>query len=636
MVLVTKARVPRGVERRIILFDRFKLRTSATDDAMISALNKSQAVIHFNLDGTIISANDNFLKVMGYSLAEIQGKHHSMFVEPGFETTQEYKDFWTQLRSGKFQMAEYKRLGKGGKEVWILASYNPVQDAAGNPVKVVKFATDITDAKRQNAEFQGQIDALNRSQAIIHFEPDGTILEANDNFLNAMGYRLDEIQGKHHSMFVAPDQRDSQEYKTFWKELGQGEFKAAEYMRISKGGREVWIQAAYNPIKDPSGKVYKVVKFATDITDRMLRAAEHEGQVAAINEAQAVIHFELDGTITYANENFLGAMGYSLAEIQGKHHSMFVEPGFEKSEEYLSFWESLRKGNFQSGEYKRLGKGGKEVWIQASYNPILDPKGKPFKVIKFATDRTAQVQMRAERERVGTQVDSSLREIQSSANDVESRAASAAAASKQSASTVQTVAAATEEFSASVNEVAQSMANSQKSVSDALDEVNAASSSTRQMAESAGAMNSIVEIIQQIASQINLLSLNATIESARAGEAGKGFAVVASEVKNLAGQVASATTTISEQIDGIQGISDDVVSRLSAIQRQVEAVHSSVTGVAGAVEEQNATTHEISASIQQASQAVDSIEEALRGIVASAGKAAELSSEGIELYRTLR
>ena len=191
-------------------------------------------------------------------------------------------------------------------------------------------------------------------------------------------------------MFVEPSYKDSTEYRQFWEKMGQGEYQAAEYKRIGKGGKEIWIQASYDPIMDANGRPFKVVKFATDVTEQKLRNADFEGQVEAIGKAQAVIEFNLDGTITSANQNFLATLGYSLDEIKGKHHRMFVEAGFGESAEYKEFWESLNRGEYQAKEYKRVGKGGKEVWIQASYNPILDPSGKPFKVVKFATDVTEQ------------------------------------------------------------------------------------------------------------------------------------------------------------------------------------------------------------------------------------------------------
>ena len=217
-----------------------------------------------------------------------------------------------------------------------------------------------------------EVAAINRSQAVIEFRLDGTIVTANENFLKALGYSLGEIRGKHHGMFVEPEVRDSADYREFWARLSRGEYQAAAFKRIGKGGKEIWIQASYNPMLDRNGKVFKVIKFATEITAQKIASMEDAGMIAAIRRVQAVIEFGMDGTIVAANENFLKALGYSLAEIQGKHHSMFVEPAMRDSAGYREFWASLNRGEFQSAEYKRFGKGGKEVWILASYNPILD------------------------------------------------------------------------------------------------------------------------------------------------------------------------------------------------------------------------------------------------------------------------
>jgi methyl-accepting chemotaxis protein len=217
-------------------------------NAKLDALNKSQAVIEFQLDGTILTANENFLKTMGYTLEEIKGKHHSLFVELEYKNSLDYQKFWQKLRSGDFQTAEYKRIGKNGKEIWIQASYNPILDLSGKPFKVVKYATDITAQKLEYANFVGQMNAIGRSQAVIEFQLDGTIITANDNFLKTVGYTLDEIQGKHHSMFVEPEYRNSSDYQMFWHRLRDGEFQTAEYKRFGKNGKEIWIQASYNPI----------------------------------------------------------------------------------------------------------------------------------------------------------------------------------------------------------------------------------------------------------------------------------------------------------------------------------------------------------------------------------------------------
>ncbi|MFI4892672.1 MAG: methyl-accepting chemotaxis protein [Phycisphaerales bacterium JB058] len=376
---------------------------------MSDAINRSQAVIEFTPDGTILTANDNFLNAVGYTLDQIKGKHHRMFCEQSYTSSPEYAAFWQRLQNGQYDAGEYKRFNSQGDAIWIQASYNPVFDTNGKVVKVVKFATDITEQKIKNADYQGQIDAIGKSQAVIEFDMDGTIRWANENFLKTVGYTLDEIKGKHHSMFAEATYATSPEYAAFWQRLNEGQFDSGEYKRFGKGGKEIWIQASYNPITDDTGKPFKVVKYATDITAQKLQTADFQGQLDAISKSQAVIEFEMDGTIRWANENFLSTVGYTLDEIKGKHHRMFAEADYAASPEYTAFWQRLNDGTFDAGEYKRLGKGGKEIWIQASYNPIFDPSGKPYKVVKYATDITEQKQLQqqvaenAERERIAAE-----------------------------------------------------------------------------------------------------------------------------------------------------------------------------------------------------------------------------------------
>lgn len=260
---------------------------------------------------------------------------------------------------------------------------------------------------RTLVELRGKIAAINKSQAVIEFKLDGTVITANDNFLSAVGYRLDEIQGRHHALFVDLDYRSSDEYRRFWEKLGRGEYDSGQYKRLGKGGKEVWIQASYNPIFDARGTPFKVVKYATDVTTQVVTAAEHRGQIAAINRVQAVVDFSLDGKILGANDNFLNTLGYRLEEVRGQHHSMFVDAAYRGSEEYRRFWEKLARGEYDSGQYRRIGKGGKVVWIQASYNPILNADGKPYKVVKYATDVTEQVRIAAENGRIKSALDKS-------------------------------------------------------------------------------------------------------------------------------------------------------------------------------------------------------------------------------------
>ena len=254
------------------------------------------------------------------------------------------------------------------------------------------MAAKLEANAKSSLEFEYKMNAVGKAQAVIEFNMDGTIITANDNFLNCLGYSLDEIKGKHHRMFAEPAYGNSAEYQAFWAKLNRGEYDADVYRRLGKGGKEIWIQASYNPILDANGKPYKVVKFATDITAEKNRNAEFEGKMNAVGKAQAVIEFNMDGTIITANDNFLNCLGYSLDEIKGKHHRMFAEPAYGNSAEYQAFWAKLNRGEYDADVYRRLGKGGKEIWIQASYNPILDANGKPYKVVKFATDITGQKQ----------------------------------------------------------------------------------------------------------------------------------------------------------------------------------------------------------------------------------------------------
>ncbi len=382
-----------------------------------------------------------------------------------------------------------------------------------------------------------------------------------------MGYTLPEIVGQHHRLFVPAADRDTPAYREFWAGLARGEYHKAEFKRIAKGGGEVWLLATYNPIMTPDGKPFKVVKFASDVTEARIEAANYMGQVQAIGRSQAIIEFGLDGTILTANQKFLDATGYTLAEIAGRHHRIFMPPSERDSAEYRAFWTALGAGEYRAGEYRRVHKDGTDVWLQATYNAIYDLNNKPFKVVKFATEVTSRVSAR-----------------------------------QQFGELIETVAAAAHELSASINEISGTMVRSQETASSAVDRVEAADQSAQRLSAAARAMGRVVDLINNIAGQINLLALNATIEAARAGEAGRGFAVVATEVKNLANQARGATEEIIKEIDGIRLVSRDVVESLSAIKQAIDSVSEFVTSTTAAVEEQSAVTETISANMQTASQ----------------------------------
>src|SRR5580698_8645495 len=649
----------------------------------LAAISKSQAVIEFEMDGTILNANENFLGAMGYTIGEIKGKHHGMFVEDSYRNSADYREFWAKLGRGEYQSGEYKRVAKGGREIWIQASYNPILDANNKPFKVVKYATDITAQKITNADYAGQIAAISKSQAVIEFRMDGTIVNANENFLKTMGYALDEIKGKHHSMFADEAYRNSADYREFWAKLNRGEYQSGEYRRIGKGGKEIWIQASYNPILDLNGRPFKVVKYATDITAQKNTNADYAGQISAISKSQAVIEFKMDGTIVQANDNFLRALGYMADEIKGKHHGIFVEENYRTSPDYREFWAKLNQGEFQSGEYKRIGKGGREVWIQASYNPILDLNGKPFKVVKYASDITPQ---KAAAEDLRRKVDSMLvavsaasrgdltqeisvsgqdaigqmgsglsqllsnlrnsiskigqtaatlstssgelstvsQQMSANAEETSSQANVVSAAGEQVNRNLQTVATGSEEMSVSIKEIAKNATEAAKVATEAVKAAQATNATVSKLGESSVEIGQVIKVITSIAQQTNLLALNATIEAARAGEAGKGFAVVANEVKELAKETAKATEDISRKIESIQVDTKGAVEAIGTITKIITQVNDISNSIASAVEEQNATTNEMSRNVTEAARGASEIAKNIAGVA----EAAQSTSHG--------
>jgi len=353
------------------------------------AIEQNQAIIEFNLDGTILTANSNFLTLFGYSLEDLADKHHSQLCPPGAADSEEYKNLWADLRAGKTTSGEFRRVAADGHDIYICAIYIPVLDGSGKPCKIVKVVNDITKNKIKSLEDDGKIEAINHTHAIIEFDLDGYVLTANKKFLEAMDYTLQEVVRKHHRIFCEEAYEKSPEYQVFWDDLRAGKHKHGEFMRLNRQGRPVWLQATYTPILDVDGKPCKIIKFANDITGAKLASLSNEGKIAAISRSQGVIEFDLAGNVLDANENFLKLMGYTLKEINGQHHRIFVDKEEAVSGAYRVFWQKLGEGEFYSGEYLRIGKNGKRIWIQATYNPILDLNGQPVRVVKYCSDITA-------------------------------------------------------------------------------------------------------------------------------------------------------------------------------------------------------------------------------------------------------
>lgn len=430
---------------------------------------------------------------------------------------------------------------------------------------------------REIQRMRSQIEAINRVQAVIRFALDGTVLDANANFLKSMGYSLAEIKGKHHRLFVDREFAKSREYAAFWDKLNEGQFEQGEFKRIAKDGSAVWLQATYTPVFDQDGQVFEVVKFATDITSSKLQNLEFRGQVEAVQRSQAYIEFALDGTVLTANLIFLRLMGYTLDEVKGRHHSIFVEPGYEKTEEYRGMWQTLSSGLPYLCVRRRIGKNGKEVWMQANYNPILDPEGTVIKIVKLASDLTPLIHQ-----------------------------------TEFTQHTAKSVASASEEMSASIQEISHNMELSKKATDEISGTAAESGKESANLLNSMKSMEKIVGLIRDIAGRVNMLALNATIEAARAGDAGKGFAVVAGEVKNLSDQTAKATSEIGQEIHAVQQISGKVAASIQQTLDGIGMVGQYVNSVASALLEQTATTHEIREHTAKLASAVSELMEHTR------------------------
>ena len=503
---------------------------------------------------------------------------------------------------------------------------------------LAQIKAKLVEINLQNADYQGQLKAISRAQAVIEFNMDGTIITANENFLNTLGYDLDEIRGQHHRMFVDPNESQSAEYRDFWADMNRGIYKSGEFRRFAKGGKEVWIQASYNPILDTHGTPFKIVKYATDITEMVINRADFQGQLEAISKAQAVIEFDMDGTIRYANENFLHTLGYTINEIKGQHHRIFVDREYSQSNEYRDFWAVLNRGEYQNGEFKRYDKQGNEIWIQATYNPILDINGEPFKVVKYASDITQQVNMRKYLEdsfgqiadnaellaQTSQELSSTSVQMGENAEQTSTQASVVAAAAEEVSANIQTVAAGAEQMTASIKEVARNASEASKVANEAVTAAKDTNVTVTKLGESSTEIGHVIKVITSIAQQTNLLALNATIEAARAGEAGKGFAVVANEVKELAKQTAQATEEISQKIEAIQTDAQGVVQAINNIGNIIGQINDIQQTITTAVEEQTSTTTEIARNVNEAAKGSSEIAENISRVA----EAAESTSAG--------
>jgi methyl-accepting chemotaxis protein len=512
------------------------------------------------------------------------------------------------------------------------------------------------DARRY-ADVAGQVEAIGRLLPVIEFDLQGNVLTANENFRKASGYSPAELRTMHHRSFVDAADRDTPQYRAFWERLRAGQTQTAQYKRMGKDGLPLWVQATYFPILDRRGRPFKVVKHTVNVTEQMLKQFDGQGQLAAISKAQAVAEFDLDGGVRTANANFLSLTGYSLDELRGQHHRMFMDPLERDGPWYQSLWPRLARGEYDAGQYKLLAKGGRQAWIQTSFNPILDIEGKPFKVVQYATDVTAQVRFSEQlREAVGeTQavvaaaVDGDLtrriamddksgelltltqgvntlietmasvvRRIKESSEEVLIRAeeissgnANLSQRTDEQASSLEQTAASMEEMSTAVRLTADNASEANELAIAACAQaekggavVGSAITAMRGINDASRKIADIIGVIDEIAFQTNLLALNAAVEAARASEMGRGFAVVASEVRSLAGRSAAAAKEIKALIQ-------DSVVRVGQGSRLVNESGGTLTEIVAAVKKATSIVARIADSSREQSQGIEQVNRAV-------------------------
>ena len=654
--------------------------------AQVTAIGRSLALVEYGLDGTILTANENYLKLVGYTLEELRGRNIQMLLDPAQLRKDGLHSNLERLARGEHFTGLQKRIAKGGREIWVQASVNPIFDASGKVSRAITYAWDVTAQVEAAAEAKGQVDAIHRVQAVVEFTLDGTILTANGNFLETFGYTLEEIRGRHHRMFVEPSYAASEQYRQHWDKLANGDYVAGQYQRYGKGGREIWIQASYNPIFNADGKPYKVVKFATDITAHMQAAengrirtaldkaganivlADEKLRIVYVNEAAQQLFRNLAGSLrrerpTFDADRLLGSSVAALHDNPAQQRQLLADLASPRTDE--------------------LYVGGRLLKCTAS--PVSDAAGRRLGTVVEWWDRTQEVSVQEEVAELvrraldndlsmrvalegksgflaslGSGLNKLLDNVAQMVRDITSAAAAVRMGADEISKGNANLSQRTEEQSSSLEETASSMEEMTSTVKQNADnagQANQLASAARDQAEKGGAVTAravramseineaskkiadIIGVIDEIAFQTNLLALNAAVEAARAGEQGRGFAVVATEVRNLAGRSATAAKEIKGLIkDSVRKVEDGSALVTQSGQTLGEIV-AAVKKVSDIIAEIAAASREQSSGIEQVNKAVMQMDEMTQqnaALVEEASAASQALAEGAgELNRMM-
>jgi methyl-accepting chemotaxis protein len=648
------------------------------DAAVAAAFRQAQPLATFTPEGQFVSVNAHFAGLLGHAPEALAGRPHHAFVDAATRQSAEYRRFWEQVGRGEAAVEQFRHLDADGKPVWLLCSAAPVVGKDGRPQQIGVIAVDVTAQRASHddirAELKVRTDIMNLTSIVSEADLKGDILTINDKFIEVSKYSKEELIGKPHNTTRHPDM-PKETFKKLWGTIGRGEMFRGIIKNRAKDGTPYYVDAVIAPILGPNGKPRKYLGVRYDITEAELERHNMKGMLDAIDLSYARVEFSLDGRILGANENFLKTVGYTLAEVQGQHHSIFVDAAYRQSVEYTMFWDKLRRGEFEAGQYPRIRKDGKQIWIQASYNPVKDEMGRPFKVVKYAVDITAQKQTLSEGTRVMQRLaEGNLTErmqgeyegefkvlydavnlctdnLVNMVNEIQRASASISSASSEIATGNADLSRRTEQQAASLEETASSIEELTSTVRQNAENAKVANqlaAGAREQAEKGGAVVTsavaamgaintasrkiadIIGVIDEIAFQTNLLALNAAVEAARAGEQGRGFAVVAAEVRNLAQRSAGAAKEIKALInDSVEKVSEG--SRLvDASGKTLEDIVASVTRVSEIIADIASASQEQSVGIEQVNQAIAQMDEVTQqnaSLVEEAAAAAEAMNE---------